>query len=191
MPSAFPGQIPPDRRYTDHDKPEAETQGAAVSPMQNMWPPSSMPPPSSAAINSSDTGQDLRDPHQRLQGGLPGSSPAPAGQPLLVRRLSELTSDRDIGPSSLSNACRMVEAATATWRYSPYENSRSLLSGPPHILNVPHHSEKSFIKTERMSPKLRAASVSISIKSSLSSLSIYRQYTEGPLLTLFFRKSCC
>ena len=169
MPSAFPGQIPPDRRYTDHDKPEAETQGAVVSPMQNMWPPSSMAPPSSATINSSETGQDLRDPQQRLQGGLPGSSPAPAGQPLLVRPLSELTSDRDIPPTSLSNACRMVEAATATWRYSPYENSRSLLSGPPHILNVPHHSEKSFIKAERMSPKLRAASVSISIKSSLSS----------------------
>ena len=174
MPSAFPGQIPPDRRFTDHDKPEAETQRTAVSPMQNMWPPSSMVSPSSSAVNSCDTGQDLRDPQQRLHGGLPGSSPAPAGQPLLVRPLSELTSDRDIHPpASLSNACRMVEAATATWRYSPYENSRSLLSGPPHILNVPHHSEKSFIKTERMSPKLRAASVSISIKSSLSSLSIY------------------
>ena len=176
MPSAFPGQIPPDRRYTDHDKPEAETQRTAVSPMQNMWPPSSMVHPSSSSVNSSDTGQDLRDPQQRLQGGLPGSSrPAPAGHPLLVRPLSELTSDRDIQPSSLSNACRMVEAATATWRYSPYENSRSLLSGPPHILNVPHHSEKSFIKTERMSPKLRAASVSISTKSSLSHLSIYVQ----------------
>ena len=125
MPSAFPGQIPPDRRYTDHDKSAQIPAAQASSSMQNMWP--------SSSVSGSVIPQQNEDMQQRLR----------QSSSLAVRPLTDLT----------SNACRMVEAATSTWRYSPYEH-RSIVhsaSGPP---------EKSFIKAERMSPKLAATSVS-------------------------------
>ena len=125
MPSAFPGQIPPDRRYTDHDKSAQipATAQASSSSMQNMWP--------SVSVSSPDSNPGE---HQELRSQQTSSS-------LTVRPLPDLT----------SNACRIVEAATSTWRYSPYEH-RSIVhspsGGPP---------EKSFIKAERMSPKLTTA----------------------------------
>ena len=122
MPSAFPGQIPPDRRYTDHDK-SAQIPTAQAS--SSMWP--------SSSVSGSVIPQQNEDVQQRLR----------QSSSLAVRPLTDLT----------SNACRMVEAATSTWRYSPYEH-RSIV----HL--APGPSEKSFIKAERMSPKLRAASVS-------------------------------
>ena len=59
-----------------------------------------------------------------------------------------------------SKACQIVEAATNMWRYSPYEreqHSRRLSANSP---GIPLHSDKSFIKSERMSPNLGSASVS-------------------------------
>ena len=155
MPPAFPGQIPPDRRFTDHDKepeqamPNAGNGQGVPSTVQNMW----LPPEAhhTSTISSSESiqhDQTCQDPKNRLGLGGMGSNPASRTSPLLVRPLSELT----------SNACRMVEAATGTWRYSPYDprtSPRSMISGHSGL------NDKSFIKTERMSPKLRAASVSI------------------------------
>ena len=134
MPSAFPGQIPPDRRYTDHEKAEPEISDTQASAIQNMWLPTSSPnmacTTNSEAANPSVSAQDQ-----------------PAS--LVVRPMSQLT----------SKACRMVEAATNMWRYSPYEREHSgrLSANSPGISG---HSDKSFIKSERMSPKLRATSVS-------------------------------
>ena len=61
-----------------------------------------------------------------------------------------------------SKACQIVEAATNMWRYSPYErereqHSRRLSANSP---GIPLHLNKSFIKSERMSPKLGSTSVS-------------------------------
>ena len=37
MPSTFPGPIPPDGIFTDHEKSESELSDTQASSMQNMW----------------------------------------------------------------------------------------------------------------------------------------------------------
>ena len=125
---------------TEKSEPEiSDTQGTSV---QNLWLPTSI---SNMGRTQNSEANDL------------SVSVSDQGQPeltasLLVRPMSDLT--------ERSKACRMVEAATNMWRYSPYEREHSerLLANSP---GISAYSEKSFIKSNRMSPKLGEPSVSI------------------------------
>ena len=146
MPSAFPGQIPPDRRFTDHEKSESEISNTQASSMQNMWLPTS--------ASACDTNSEANNPRISVQDQRQPES-------LVVRPMSDLA-DTCTSRSMVdrSKACQIVEAATNMWRYSPYEreqHSRRLSANSP---GIPLHSDKSFIKSERMSPKLGSTSVS-------------------------------
>ena len=59
MPSAFPGQIPPDRRFTDHEKSESEISNTQASSMQNMWLPTS--------ASACDTNSEANNPRISVQ----------------------------------------------------------------------------------------------------------------------------
>ena len=144
MPSAFPGQIPPDRRYT-------ESPDQAIRNIMNQWPPLAAAAAAAAAaasINRSDL--RLPPPMPNSHSGSPNSNAGgTSGLNIGVRSLSELTEER-------SSACRLVEAATTGWRFSPYER--------------PPSRDKSFIKSERCTPSPRPRPVHLDESNSRNSL---------------------
>lgn len=106
MSSAFPGQIPPDRRLgADHsDTPHQHVQSS--------WQ------------------AQLREPNASKN----------AAAALGIRPLSELTE---------SNACKLVEAATSGWRYSPYRHvSKSERTTPSP---KPQNFDQSLVMRSRLS----------------------------------------
>ena len=88
MPSAFPGQIPPDRRFTDHEKTEPEISNTQTSSMQNMWLPRS--------ASACDTNSEANNPRISVQDQRQPES-------LVVRPMSDLADTSRLVLCQLSN----------------------------------------------------------------------------------------
>lgn len=109
MTSAFPGQIPPDRRIP--------------------IPPDQQENPSAAALVAAASEAAV---------AAEAAASEANWKPLGIRPLSELTEQ--------SNACKIVEAATSTWRYSPYEKLTKSERASPSPIPINHDQDHSLSK---------------------------------------------